>query len=355
MTDLVFAVPGDLEAPTGGYEYARRLIAHLPEQGVRVTPLRLGGSFPAPDAEALAETAAAFAALPAGRPLLVDGLAFGALPGTVIRHAAGDSRPILALVHHPLGLEAGLTPRRAAALIASETEALALADGVVTTSPFTAALLVRDFGVVPDRIRVARPGTLPAERVPPRREGETALLSVGAVTPRKGHSALVQALGRLRDRAWRLTVAGALDRDPAHVGMLHGVLEDFDLADRVVLAGAVSAEELERLYATTDIVVSASSFEGYGMALAESLARGLPLVMTRGGAADETVPDAAAVKVAPGDVKGLARGLASLIDDPDRRARLAEASWRAGQSLPRWSDTAAIVARAVSDAMGVRP
>ena len=352
MADLVFAVPGDLDAPTGGYEYARRLLAHLPAQSVEARLLALDGSFPTPDSAALAKTAAAFADLPDGVPLLVDGLAYGALPGAVIRRAT--SRAILALVHHPLCYEAGLSPRRADQLRASETEALALADGVVTTSPFTARLLAEEFAVMPERMRVARPGTLPALRVPPRRNGETMLLAVGAVTPRKGYDLLLRALGRLRDRAWRLTVVGALDRDPTHVAMLRGIRDDFGLAERVAFADSVASEELERLYADSDIVVSSSAFEGYGMALAESLAHGLPLVMTRGGAADETVPDAAAIKVETGDVDALSTALRILIDNPDRRARLAEAAWGAGQALPRWEDTVAIVAAAVAEAVARR-
>lgn len=352
VTDLAFAVPGDLAAPTGGYEYARRLIEGLPQHGVAPRLLALDGTFPAPSAETLAATANLLGDLPAGTPLLVDGLAYGVLPRAVIRRAG--SRPILALVHHPLCYEAGLSPGRAEALRASETDALTLADSIVTTSPFTARLLAEEFDIPQERMRVARPGTLPAERVPPRQDGEAALLAVGAVTPRKGYGTLLQALGRLRDRPWRLTVVGALDRDPQHARELDGIAEDFGLSDRVAFAGAVSQAELERLYAASDVVVSASRFEGYGMALAESLARGLPLVMTRGGAADETVTDTAAIKVEAGDASALAEALRAMIDDPERRARLADAAWRAGQALPRWQDTAAIVAQAVAETVARR-
>ena len=87
-----------------------------------------------------------------------------------------------------------------------------------------------------------------------------------------------------------------------------------------------------------------SLFEGYGMVLTEAVARGLPIVCTTGGAAAETVPDAAAIKVAPGDAAALADALRSLIGDAARRQRLADASWRASQRLVRWEETARIVA-----------
>jgi glycosyltransferase involved in cell wall biosynthesis len=85
------------------------------------------------------------------------------------------------------------------------------------------------------------------------------------------------------------------------------------------------------------------------MALAEALARGLPVVCTTGGAAGETVPDAAAIKVAPGDERGLTAAIARVIEDASLRRAMSDASWAAGQRLPRWADTARIVAGAIKD------
>ncbi len=106
---VCLAVPGDLSAPTGGYAYAREVLAHLP--GAWPSRRRSGaaGRFPDPGAEELARTMALLAEVPAGTGLLVDGLAYGALPPELIR-AVG--RPVSVLVHHPLGYETGLSPER---------------------------------------------------------------------------------------------------------------------------------------------------------------------------------------------------------------------------------------------------
>ncbi|KMO37911.1 glycosyltransferase family 4 protein [Methylobacterium aquaticum] len=349
---LVLAVPGDLSAPTGGYAYARALLAHLPGQGIVATHLALPGGFPDPGADDLARTAALLAEVPAEAGLLVDGLAYGALPPEVIR-AAG--RPVSVLVHHPLGYETGLSPERAAALIARERTALALADRVVATSRFTARLLAAEFGVPLATITIAEPGTRPAVRVAPRPGPHVRLLSVGTVTPRKGYAVLVQALAMLADLDWSLTIAGSLDRAPDCADALRHRIAAAGLESRITLAGAVTADALERCYAEADLAVSASLFEGYGMALAEALARGLPLVATTGGAAAETVPAGAGHAVPPGDAPALAAALRTLIADPARRAEAAAASWAAGRRLPDWPDTAAAVAAAMNDAVVKSP
>ncbi len=89
------------------------------------------------------------------------------------------------------------------------------------------------------------------------------------------------------------------------------------------------------------------------MALAEAMARGLPIVTTTGGAAAETVPDGAGLKVPPGDVSALREALRKLLISPDLRAQLGEAAWRAGQALPSWSDTAGVIADALRRVAGV--
>ena len=78
--DFVFAVPGDLATPTGGYAYDRRMIAELRELGWRPEVLNLGEGFPRPSALTRAAAQAQLADVPKGRPIVIDGLAFGVLP-----------------------------------------------------------------------------------------------------------------------------------------------------------------------------------------------------------------------------------------------------------------------------------
>ncbi len=343
---LTFVIPGDLEARTGGYGYDRRLIAEWRAAGGSIETVLLPGDFPFPSDASLAAAEAAFAAVPDGGALLIDGLAYAAIPDVLERHRARIA--VTALCHHPLGLEHGLSPDAAAALIRSETAALAAARAVVVTSPATARTLVADFGVPEGRITVAVPGTDPAPLAPGGNQPPV-LLTIASLIPRKGHDVLVDALDRIRDRPWTARFVGGHGLDPHHAQAILARIDALGLSDRIVCPGSVSDAEPE--YAAADLFVLPSRYEGYGMAFAEAMVHGLPVIAARAGAVPDVVPPEAGILVEPDDVAGLAAALARLLDDPAERARYRDGARAAAARLPTWADTAATVAAAVRAAM----
>lgn len=341
---LAFAIPGDLSTPTGGYVYDKRVMALLPAHGVAPRVLALPGSFPCPTDADLATTRAALEAVGADEVILADGLAWGAFPPAL---AGAIRAPVVALCHHPLGLEAGLPPDRARALIDNERAMLARSAHVIVTSNSTRATLIEQFGVAPQAVTVAEPGV---DRAPPARGSGSQtvqILAVGSIVPRKGYDVLVEALRDLKDLDWRLSVAGALDRAPDAVEALRAQIAETGLAGRIALAGAASDAQLAALYDGSDLFVSASRYEGYGMVLAEAMVRGLPIVSTTGGAAADTVPDGAAIKIAPDDPGALAKALRDAITDARLRARLGAAALEASRHLPTWDSAADAIAAVV--------
>jgi len=337
------AIPGDLNTPTGGYAYARRILPLLGANGVEVRHLPLPGGFPFPDEAALEAAGDALARVPAEEVALIDGLAYGALPERVVARIAA---PIVALVHHPLGLETGLSPDDSAWLIEMERRVLAHARRVVATSETTADTLRRDFDVSAERLSVAVPGTERAERA--NGGGDVPhLLGVGAVVPRKGFDVLVEALGNLAGRSWRCTIAGSLDRDPETADALRAQIDRLGLSQRIVLTGALDPAALDEVYRSADVFVLPSRYEGYGMAFAEAMARGLPIVAARAGAVPATVPREAGILVAPDDAAALAQALLTLLDDPAKRCTLGDAAFAHARALPSWDDTARRVAEAI--------
>jgi glycosyltransferase involved in cell wall biosynthesis len=337
---LGFAVPGSLDQPTGGYAYDRRLIAALRVLGCEVDVIDLGDGFPYPAPATRKAALERLRTTPAGRPLVIDGLALGVLPE--LAQALAPSHPVIALVHHPLALESGISPETAAALAACERVALACVRHVVTTSPSTRRVLISDYGVAPASITVALPG-IDAVAVSPRpRRDAVTLLAVGAVVPRKGYDVLIDALATLADLDWRLVIAGDRTRDRATADAIAAQIAALGLGARVSVRGAVADEELARLHNEADVFVLASRHEGYGMAYAAAINHGLPVVGTRAGAIPETVPAGAGILVDPDDAPALAAALRTMITDPDAREACAGAARTAAKQLPRWDATARI-------------
>jgi glycosyltransferase involved in cell wall biosynthesis len=346
---LAFAVPGDLDTPTGGYAYDKRMIAELSKLGWDVEVIDLGNEFPRPSDAVRMHAQQKLAAVPSKTPVVIDGLAFGVLPDAA--DVLSRTHRLIALVHHPLALESGLTSDESSALRASERAALAQAHHVVTTTRTVVQTLTADYDVPLAKLSTAPPGN---DKVAPARgsggAGPVALLAVGAVVPRKGYDVLIAALATLRELSWRLTIAGDPTRDPATARQVEADIACLNLAGRITLAGAVPDDELDALYDGADLFVLPSRYEGYGMAFAAAIARGLPVVGTDAGAIPEAVPAEAGILLPPDNVPALAAALYRLITDARERGRLAAAARSAAAQLPTWADSAVLFSRALQKA-----
>jgi glycosyltransferase involved in cell wall biosynthesis len=342
---VAFAVPGDLATPTGGYVYDRRIIGELERLGWTIDVINLGEGFPYPDGKQREHARRELARIPAGRPIVIDGLAFGVLPD--VASALARDHSLIALVHHPLALESGLSAAQSEYFRVSERAALASTRRVIVTSAATARLLTAEYAVAVDRITVACPGV---DLVPLARGsggGIVRLLAIGAIVPRKGYDVLIAALAMLTDLKWHLTIAGDRSRDPQAAAKLDEDIRRFGLGERVSVLGAVSDEHLAELYLEADLFTLASRYEGYGMVLSEAVAHGLPIVATNAGAIPDTVPAGAGVLVPSDDADALATALRRVIESPDERHRMAAASREAARTLPTWQGSARIFARAL--------
>eukprot|EP01037_Dinobryon_pediforme_P002456 gene2456-2494_t len=342
-----FAIPGDINIRNGGYGYNRQILSRMPDNDIAMQHVELPASLPLGTSADMRLAIGQLAKVPADQPVLIDSLGFSCLPRDMI---AGVKAPIIALVHHPLARESGLNAEQVAHLQKTETEALALAQAIVVSSPYTARTLMQDFGVSGTKITVAEPGTATATRATGSGSETVHLLAVGSLIPRKGYDVLLDALAAVSALNWQLTIAGSPTLDCAHAAHLQNRIAQEGLSGRIRLLGDMAAAELDQIYAQADVFVMPSLFEGYGMALTEAMIRGLPVLCTTGGASNETVPDGVGIKVPPHEVEPFADGLRALIAHPALRRNLAEMSWAHGQTLPSWDDSAAKIAVVVKSA-----
>lgn len=370
MRQATFAQFVDYDRATGGYVYNDAMAKALERLGWQIGRLDMPPGFPEPAPATLRWVAERVAAIPDATPVLIDQVCLC----RILAVAESESRRLqwIEIFHHAMahdavadGASRAISQGNARAAVHDaidnrERQALALAERVLVTSPSTARTVRDDYGVSPERLILALPGT---ERFPARDYSGNAadrparLLCVGAIVPRKDHLLLVDALARLAKEApdlrWHLDIVGNPDRDPAHVQALHRSIAGHGLTAAIRVAGRLDATQLDGLWRSADLYVSASRHEGYGMAIAEAIGRGIPVVTTAGGAVTDWLPQEAAVATPVGDAAALGLAIGSVLGDDGRWRAMARAAARASFGMPTWGESAAILSKALASL--VRP
>jgi glycosyltransferase involved in cell wall biosynthesis/phosphoheptose isomerase len=242
-----------------------------------------------------------------------------------------------------------------------ERRVLCGADHVVATCTDEVFELLR-MGANGDRLTVVpcgvdlslfHPNGLAAERRP----GTPRIVSVGRLVERKGVGNAISALRWLPGA--ELVVAGGpaaadLGRDP-EVARLRAVAEDAGVADRVDFRGRMTREAVAALLRSADVVVAVPWYEPFGIVPVEAMACGVPVVASAiGGMIDTIVDEVTGVHVPPRDPERLASALRSLLDDPDRRARLGRAGAQRASRLYDWDRIASSTLEVYGRLLGER-
>lgn len=347
MTAVHVVVPGTVDdpaLPSGGNTYDRQVCAGLPALGWSVHQHPVPGPWPWPDARGRASLGRVLASLPDGAVALLDGLVASGSPEVVVPEA--DRLRLVVLVHMPFGGRPDGDDSGPAG--AGECTVLSAAAAVLTTSDWTRRWLLDRYALDPTRVHVAEPGAEPAALAPGTPEGSE-LLCVAAVIPGKGHDQLLTALAGVADLPWRCVCAGALTLDPVLAQRLLRQARGSGIADRVRFVGSLAGDDLDRVYAASDVLLLASRAETYGLVVTEALARGLPVVATSVGGLPEALgrgPDGTrpGLLVPPEDPAALSAAVRSWLCESEVRERLRRAARGRRVTLPTWSATSRTVA-----------
>jgi glycosyltransferase involved in cell wall biosynthesis len=346
VTTVHFVVPDAIDdpaRPSGGNTYDRHLRRELGSIGWSVHEHAVPGFWSRPDRTAFAALDRAVQRIPDDAVVLLDGLVASTAPEVLVPQAR--RLRFVVLVHTALGHRAGDAGDDARM---REGAVLSVAAAVVTSSEWSRHRLLALYALPADRVYVAAPGVNGADLATGTAAGGS-LLCVATVTRDKGHDVLLDALATLTDLSWRCACVGSLDRERAFVEVLRRRSLDGGFSDRVCFPGARTGADLDRAYATADLVVLASRAETYGIVVIEALARGVPVVATDVGGVTEALGHGAdgtppGLLVPPEEPAALAAALRAWLGDAELRRRLRRAARERRESLPRWSTTTSVVA-----------
>ena len=339
-------VPGNIQHNSGGNVYNASLMDGLSRLGVSVAIEAVAGEWPVASAEDRRPLAGLLGpgtgpgtdsgrGSDGGTVTIVDGLVASGAPEALEQAAAaGGPRPWI-LLHMPLLEHPEL-----------EIRSLRAAAGVICTSSSVAAEITQRHGAT--HVHVALPGTEPAE--PAGGSDPRHLISVAALLPNKDQLTLLRALALVKDLPWTAALVGSGEADPDYAAAVRAAWKELRLEDRVRLAGEVTGQALEKEWHAADLSLLVSRVEAFGMAVTESLAHGLPVVVRSGTGAVEALSLGAvggdetalpgAVVVLDTDPAPLAAVLRDWLTSAELQATWRRAALAGRERLPGWDATA---------------
>jgi glycosyltransferase involved in cell wall biosynthesis len=252
---------------------------------------------------------------------------------------AHDGLPVVATVHHPITVDRALelshattlhrqlSVRRWYGFVRMQKRVVRRLPRVLTVSASSAADISDQMGVRPDRLAVVPVGVdtglfRPVPEVP--RVTGRLMTTASADVPLKGLLPLLEALAKVRtERPAELVIVG----QPRADSMVPATIRRLGLEGAVTVAGTVDTLRMVELYASSEVAVVPSLYEGFSLPAVEAMACGLPLVTTTGGALPEVVgPDGeCALLVPPNDPGALAAAVVRALDDAALRRRMGAA------------------------------
>jgi len=219
---------------------------------------------------------------------------------------------------------------------------LANAARIIAVSQAVASQLQADAVTLPERVSVVLNGINVARFQAARQKfnrrqflnrwelPEESLLvgTVGELTPLKGQEEFIRAAVQvLKQIPTAYFIIAGIDhsRGKEYRARIQRLIEELDLAERVRLVGWL--EDLAQLYCALDVFVSSSRTESFGLALAEAMAAGTPVVATETEGARELIQSGETGLLAPiGDVDKLAVSILALLANQNARLRMGTAA-----------------------------
>jgi len=259
--------------------------------------------------------------------------------------------PIIATIHHPLPIDTKSDLSQLTSIRSRFKRAIMYPpfmqgivakrlDMVITDSQASEGDIRQIFKVKPDNTRVVYCGVDTSTFRPNGFVKEpNKLIMVGRTDDRKkGVIYLLKALKMLKNNCdVNLTIVDEVY--PFSVAYV--LAEKYDIMDRVTFTGRISTEKMVEHYGQSEIAITSSIYEGFGLPAAEAMSCQVPVIATTGGSLPEVVKHGyTGLLVPPANASALANAILRLMDDEPLRKQLGEAGRKRVESSFTWQRTA---------------
>ena len=222
-----------------------------------------------------------------------------------------------------------------------EYSGMMIADTVIAVSKFTSELVIDRYHIDTKKIRVVHNAHEFDVETPESRRifKRPTILFLGRITLQKGPDYFLEAARLVLNRhpEARFIMAGSGDMERK---MLHQSAY-YRLGSKFLFTGFLNRTEVAEILASADVYVMSSVSEPFGIAPLEAMAYGIASIISKQSGVSEVITNA--VKVDYWDVKAIADSICDLIEDPEKRKRLAEHGRLEVEKL-RWDDAAQKIA-----------
>lgn len=270
--------------------------------------------------------------------------------------------PVVETIHHPVTIDRDLAIKAAASMtdrlglrrwfsfVSMQIKVARKLRFIITVSQTASRHIAQTFGISEDKLRVIYNG-IDTDTFSPSatadRLNNRLLVVLSRDTAVKGLKYALQALAVLRQKfdLELIVITGTTDSS-----MAQKLATDLGVSHYVKFMTGLDTTQLVSQYRLATITVVPSIYEGFGLPAAEAMACGTPVVCTTAGALPEVVADAG-ISVPPADADALAKAIAELIINPNRRQQLSEMGRRRVINRFSWRNTAKRTLEVYSEAI----
>ena len=282
LKKFTFFYPGNINQKTGGYIYENNILKFSKKNKSPINFIELSSNYPEPNIQDLKNLNKLTNKIKSDNILIFDGLV---LEGLDVSLHLFDKFKIIALIHHPLYLE--FKGKKSEEFLKKAIKIYKKIDYFIVTSHSTKKLLLEKFKIKSRKISIVEPGIEKFKKYKKNNSSKIKLLTCGSIIERKKYDYLIQEIQNIDNI--QLHIIGDVSRESNYSKKIIKLINSNKLQNKIIMHGKIAQSKLEKLYSICDFYISASEYEGFGMALANAAISNLPIISFKTSTIEKTI------------------------------------------------------------------